>query len=985
MNRLASSLIALLISVCAVYADSSFDRAKSLYDNKLYAQAMDLFQSLPQCGRDAVVDGYVVLCAQKQHLPGYENLVSGYLGNYSGCSLSTEILKEKAYDLFDQGKYQESLAVLVKLKEKDFEKKERAEFIFKTGYCHYKLEQIDQALEKFRQVDGMMLNDFSAAAQYLCGYIAYGKGEFAQALSYFERSVRDERFSAISNYYIINCHFQQHDYDFVVNNGVELFENEKTPAERKANLARIISESYLVKGQNTLARKYYELSSDDSAKSRADYFYAGSLMYATKDYRQAVENFTKMPEKTDSLGQIAWYESAFSYLGLKNRVAALDAFKNATELTFDKKITEDAFFNYAKLAFDLNGDTSVFAKYIATYSDKVRGDLIYSYMALTALADKDYQMAIDAYDKIDALEGQEKRNYINANYLRAVELLEAGAYRKAAPCFQAVTYYAEKDEIVSQLANYGLGEAYYRNGRFEDAVNQYSALYNNSALYGMNEGKQLSYNTAYAYLKAGDYANAQRWFNVYLNDGGKDMRKDAMLRAADCLYAQKEYAAAVDSYQSYLDSYFDANEIYPYYQEAVCLGLCIEPKAKARKQNEQKRARMVELLSQARAADAHQPYYSAAMLELGRTLHRMNKNTDALAVFRELALNATDTLSAARATLEIGTLKRNVNDINGSLNAYKKVVEMYASTGLAEDALMAIESIYQSQHQPQKYIAYLESIGRAGAKTDEEKESMYFSAAEQVYFSDNYTAALDAFYEYLEKYPRSTRTAAAYYYIGESYRLTGDKVQACEAYERSFKEPVGPYTDNALKQFAILNFSMDNFEEALAAYERLGDGIGAMRSAYKARLYETAVQKADKVLESNAVEVIKSEAGMVKARSLLAMSRRDEAYEVLADLARNPKLPEGAEASYMIILDHYEKAEFDTVKEKVYALADSGTQQQYYLAKAFVVLGDSFVEQGKLKQAEATFNSVAEGFKDDAELNDEVQARLKKLAVMKNE
>jgi hypothetical protein len=40
----------------------------------------------------------------------------------------------------------------------------------------------------------------------------------------------------------------------------------------------------------------------------------------------------------------------------------------------------------------------------------------------------------------------------------------------------------------------------------------------------------------------------------------------------------------------------------------------------------------------------------------------------------------------------------------------------------------------------------------------------------------------------------------------------------------------------------------------------------------------------------------------------------------------------GAEAAYLIILDSYDKGEFEAVEEKVYAFSDAGTGQVYWLA-----------------------------------------------------
>jgi hypothetical protein len=66
----------------------------------------------------------------------------------------------------------------------------------------------------------------------------------------------------------------------------------------------------------------------------------------------------------------------------------------------------------------------------------------------------------------------------------------------------------------------------------------------------------------------------------------------------------------------------------------------------------------------------------------------------------------------------------------------------------------------------------------------------------------------------------------------------------------------------------------------------------------------------------------------------------------------------------------------------VYAFADTPSEQTYWLAKSFIVLGDSFVERGEVEQAKATFESVRDGYtpsgKND-DVMDNVNMRLKKL------
>jgi TolA-binding protein len=85
----------------------------------------------------------------------------------------------------------------------------------------------------------------------------------------------------------------------------------------------------------------------------------------------------------------------------------------------------------------------------------------------------------------------------------------------------------------------------------------------------------------------------------------------------------------------------------------------------------------------------------------------------------------------------------------------------------------------------------------------------------------------------------------------------------------------------------------------------------------------------------------------------------------------------------VLILDSYDKADFAEVENKVYAFADAGSPQTYWLAKSFIVLGDSFVEKEELEQAKATFESVRDGYEpsgNDDDVLDNVNIRLTKLA-----
>ena len=134
--------------------------------------------------------------------------------------------------------------------------------------------------------------------------------------------------------------------------------------------------------------------------------------------------------------------------------------------------------------------------------------------------------------------------------------------------------------------------------------------------------------------------------------------------------------------------------------------------------------------------------------------------------------------------------------------------------------------------------------------------------------------------------------------------------------------------------------------------------------------------------DSRADEAVKVEAEYVNAKSFLATSRRDEAFAILEVLARNVSGKYGAEAAYMLVQDSYDRGDFEQVEAKVYAFADAGSGQTYWLAKCFIVLGDSFMERDDVEQAKATFESVRDGYSpygEEDDVLDNVRMRLKKI------
>ncbi len=928
-------------------------------------------------------EGYAVLNDVILRIPGYKAEMEEFLREKPYSVLVPQIEYAYALNCFDDGDYVSASKWFEKIEESELYRDQADEFLFKKAYSLLENRNLDEALLRFLELERRPITDFTAPARYAIGYIDYERKDFREAMEWFEKASDDSRFTEIANYYIMECRFMLKDYKYVTENGDSMYE--AVAEERKSHLARIISEAWLVRGDAENAKRFYELAlkEGNAPDSRTDWFYSGSVLYAVGDYEGAIRSFNNMTERMDSLGQIANYQLAYSHILTKNKVAALDAFRDAAQVWYDEKIAEDAYFNWAKLAFDINSDTSVFNDYIKKYPAKEQEDRINSYMAVAALHDRDYERAVNAYDKIDELDAGMTLNYMKANYLRANQLVESGSYRMAIPCLKAAAYYSDRSSRFNQLSRFWLGESYYRNDQYDNAIEVFTDLYNTSGLYGQPESYLMTYNIAYSYFKKGDYAAAVKWFDEYLREKEVRYKKEALVRKGDCYFITKKYKEACAAYDLALDEFFDVNDVYPYYQAALSYGFS--------KKSDDK----IKLLSNVMEASPDSEFYPEALFELGRSYVAAEEDDKAFECFRKLAGSVKDSTYVAKAYIEMGSLSRNQSQYNEALGYYKTVVEEMPLSGYAEDALAAIESIYQTRNEPEEYLAYIERIGKGETKTEVEKEMMIFNAAEQIFLSENYQKALVSLQDYLDKYPDGDNAYKADFYMAESYRNLAKYEQACDCYRKVIERGEGSFVELSMLNFSDISYRLEKWEDAFGGYSSLYSAalldnnrrtalLGMMRSAFKSHNWSEAIRNSDRVLAYDGVDPqFKVEAQYVKAKAYLASSRRDEAYSIFADLAKDASSAYGAEAAYLIILDSYDKGEFEKVEEKVYALSDAGTGQVYWLAKSFIVLGDSFVEREELEQAKATFESVRDGYEpsgNDDDVIANVEMRLKKLA-----
>ena len=108
----------------------------------------------------------------------------------------------------------------------------------------------------------------------------------------------------------------------------------------------------------------------------------------------------------------------------------------------------------------------------------------------------------------------------------------------------------------------------------------------------------------------------------------------------------------------------------------------------------------------------------------------------------------------------------------------------------------------------------------------------------------------------------------------------------------------------------------------------------------------------DKVLENKTFDKnVQTDATYIIAQSHLALGEREQALTLLEELSKESHTATGAEAFYLLCKDAFDLGNFDTAETMIYNFADSDTPQEYWIARAFILLGDIFAERNEWVQA----------------------------------
>lgn len=181
--------------------------------------------------------------------------------------------------------------------------------------------------------------------------------------------------------------------------------------------------------------------------------------------------------------------------------------------------------------------------------------------------------------------------------------------------------------------------------------------------------------------------------------------------------------------------------------------------------------------------------------------------------------------------------------------------------------------------------------------------------------------------------------------------------------------------DDALIYTSRFAFANGDFQLALRDYsmlanisqnneKRIEGQLGVARTQYKLESYHEAARAASDIMNQNNLSPeIKTEATYIRGKSYQQVNETDKAISDYQELAKDTRSIYGAEAQYLLSNIYYSWKSYDKAEAQVKDFMQKGTPHQYWMARALIVLSDTYKAKGDNFQARQYLESLKENYK----------------------
>ncbi len=950
-----------------------FKEAKEYFQKEQYSLAYPLFKELKQSVRETdkannpvtsqEISYYTIACALKQGEETAEEQAVDYIDlekNNSRVQMMNFQLGEyyfkkkeftKAIDHYEQ-------ANIANLSNKDI-----ATMKFHQGYAYFTKQQFAQAKPLFNTIRSMKDDPNYLDANYYYGFLAFRDKQYNEALQSLKMVENEKDYAAVVPYYIAQIYYVQGKKEEALK-----YAETKIKAGKSQyydmEMKQMVGHAYFERREYDKSLPYLEDYVKRSSKVRREDLYELSYAYYQNNQMdKAIEGFKQLSGKQDSLSQSAMYLLGDAYLKTGQKTNARNAFLFCASNSSDKKQQEVSRFQYARLSYELdyqdealNSLRSFLNDYPKSAYDTQAKDLLVAVLTNT----NNYREALLLLDGMSNSTPNAKRLYPRILFGRATELINDGRLADA----DALLDKALKDPnngSVLPLLNFWKGELAYRNDKLDDAIKHYNAYVSGGApSSGEANMMHARYNLGYCYMHKENYPVSLTFFeplakNPALNSD--ELTQDAYIRAADCYYMERNYGKAKSMYDNVIRLSWP-DEDYATFQNAMIAGI---------RSSKDK----INFLNTMNRKFPASEFVTDANMEIANTYMSDEKFSEAIPYLNNV-IKATDNASLKpQAYLKLGTAYYNLNNNTEAIKQYNTLIAQYPNSQEAGDALDNVKVLYIEQGKPDEYAAFMRKAGKPISMDTE--DSLTYAAAENQYVNGNPSAALNAFGNYLQKFPDGVYAIDASFYRGEIYNSKKDWKNALGGYEFVAANAPNKYAEKAILNAArIYFFELKDYTKAETYFKQLNQEAstqenkleamrGLLRSQYQLQKWTEAVSNAKELTTAKGSSSDdKALASMAIAKSYEVNRQYDQAIANFKTVVQLNKAALAAEARYEIADCWFELNKMNDAEKAAFEVINKSGSYDYWVTKAYILLGDVYFKQKDYFNAKATFQSVVD-------------------------
>lgn len=886
--------------------------------------------------------------------------LKAYLQAYPYTTFADEVHFMQGVLQVEKGHYKQALKILEPIDIQALTRPHQQDYAFYRGYAYLMQQEFQRAAIYF----GILSKEesrYTIRGTYYYAYCMYKQEKYDKALPALKRLENEPAYSKTVPYYIVQIEYANNNYEEVETRANTLL-REHPESPNNGELHRILGEIYYNKQDYAQAvehlSQYAKLTTEQQEELlRNDMYMLGVANYRLERYEEAVKALKQVKQENDTISEAACLTMGNAYVQLKQPEQAKLSYQAAANYGLTPAIKEEAAYNYTLCTYQsssaLGESVRAFNDFLHQFPDSKYENRIYQLLSDALMQSKNYAAAIAT---LDSIPNPSPKMLQTKQYLRyqlgADNFLQGKMQQSVDWMTQVIAHKAESDQYTTE-AYYIRAEANYRLRNYAACEQDLNAFFARANARQSENYSVARYLQGYTYFSQNKYDKAREAFSTYIDAARatEPTYADALNRIGDCYFNDRQFPQAI-TYYTQVAKLQASGADYALFQRGYALGL--------QHKYDEKISVLRELITRYPKSD----YADDGVYEIARAQLQQDDERGAIVTYESLLTTYPHSTLARKASLECAMLYRNLGQNDNAIAAYRRTIEKYPATEEAYTALDALQTLYVEAGNVNEYLAYTKNLAKINMNVSTQEDSLLYASAEMQYMQAAYQKASVALNNYITQYCAGGRyCTTARYYLADSYYRLGQNQEALAQYSILAEMNANPYQEEAAIRVAELCYDKADYACALDAFYRMQAlastrenttiaRLGILRCSQALGRHQVAIDIADQILNDTPVnEETKAEALYGRAKAYVALKQWSNAQPDLTVLATEVRTAQGAEAKYLLAQSYFELKDYEAAEAQVMEFTRMNTQQQYWLARALILLSDINRERGELFQA----------------------------------